>query len=643
MKIFTKLLGIVLIIALVMSMGTMVWADDPAPTTWDNTGSRPASEPAEPTDTTNGDNTAKGTGNFTVEIIKNSTDTAKHTYAAYQLFKGDLYVSMDGTSVKRTLSNIEWGEGIDTTKLATLGTALKAIDGFPQELTFANTAASAAAVAKAIGDLNATHDSDKAQAIAAAFGSVLATATVTGNKDSDEVTGLKAGYYLIKDASNPDGENGAQTRYMLEVVADVTVYEKASVPSVVKKVKETNDSKAASTADPKNPTDWQDAADYDIGDSVPFQITAKTASTAGDYVKYHVTIQDKQSAGLTAPESYKITVLGKEFTLAKNGTAQTEKVGNTNVTVEPVTPDAGQTFAIKVSFVSTTDGAKLGSAVVSQDIVVEYTSELNTSAELGSTGNPNEVYLKYSNNPNSADDNDEGKTPTDKVIVFTYEIKALKVKPTSDAAIDQSAYEALTDAQKADYVKVGDKWQKTEALSGAGFTLFKKDASKTAATQNSFKDATNKGDVVKDGNNYYVAVTNQITGKTTFEFKGTDAGEYKLVETTVPAGYNKCDDIDITVTATYDTDSADPKLKTLTVDPATAGFTVESTTTEATEGTAATTTYNGNITGKVLNQSGAVLPSTGGVGTTIFYVVGSILVVAAGVLLITKKRMGREG
>ena len=50
-----------------------------------------------------------------------------------------------------------------------------------------------------------------------------------------------------------------------------------------------------------------------------------------------------------------------------------------------------------------------------------------------------------------------------------------------------------------------------------------------------------------------------------------------------------------------------------------------------------------NTYDRVENNKGTVLPSTGGIGTTIFYVVGSILVVAAGVLLITKKRMSREG
>ena len=282
--------------------------------------------------------------------------------------------------------------------------------------------------------------------------------------------------------------------------------------------------------------------------------------------------------------------------------------------------------------------AKVGDVGFNKDskIIVTYSATLNENAKLGAIGNPNTVKLEFTNNPNGEQDGEKGTTPEDKVIVFTYEIKALKVEPDGELvdAIPQGA-------TASDYVKVGNKWQKTTPLTGAGFTLFKKDASKTAKTKDSFEVATTKGDVVKDGEYYYVAVADQITGQTTFEFKGTDAGEYKLVETTVPTGYNKAADITFTVTATYDTTSADPKLTSLTINPSTATFSVEAV--EYTEADKTVTSTNAVASTTVINQKGAVLPSTGGIGTTIFYVVGSILVVAAGVLLITKKRMSREG
>ena len=180
-------------------------------------------------------NTLAGNGSFNVTIIKNETDTATHNYQAYQIFAGDLLVETDGT---RTRSNITWGEGIDSTKLGPLALAINALTGATGDdaLTATSTASKFAA---AMGELNDAHDSATAQALAVALGAALSS-TVAGNGASG-VNGLEAGYYLIKDedASLANVENGVYTRYMLQVVADVTVYEKASVPSVEKKLQTT--------------------------------------------------------------------------------------------------------------------------------------------------------------------------------------------------------------------------------------------------------------------------------------------------------------------------------------------------------------------------------------------------------------------
>ena len=597
MKIFTKLLGIVLIITLVMSMGTMVWADDPAPTTGGSEGGGTEGGGAQAATT------------YAITITKDTSDKAAHTYGAFQIFKGDLDEKTEGTTTTKTLSNIQWGD--DITPSATLITAINTALGLTGNAALANDA-SAATVAKAISDKSLTFDSADAQALADAFNAALKTTTsktgtIAADATSGTITGLSAGYYLIKDTADVNGE-GALTRFMLEVVSNISVTEKASVPTLTKKVKDKNDTTG-------NESGWQDAADYDIGDTIPYQITGTLPSRFEEFDTYKTyTITDTLSAGLTAPAASGITV----------------KVGETDVTSHFNITISGANTEVQTITIALNNGEDLKTwtnPALTKDstFVVDYTATLNTSAVIGSAGNPNTAKLEFSNNPNYNSDGDTGTTPDDKVIVFTYEIKALKVEPTSDAAIDQTTYSGLTDAQKADYVKVGDKWQKTKTLAGAGFTLFKKVPTGTAGAV--------------DG---YLQIGEEIKNTTTFEFKGTDAGEYKLVETTVPAGYNKCADITFTVNATYDTASADPKLKSLTVTPETAGFTVTTTETKDATGNVTEITTDGIISGKVLNQKGAVLPSTGGVGTTIFYVVGSILVVAAGVLLITKKRMGRE-
>ena len=356
----------------------------------------------------------------------------------------------------------------------------------------------------------------------------------------------------------------------------MTVDEKASVPTVDKVIAE------------DTPTI---VSDYDIGDKIPYSITGTLPSTFADFATYKTfTFTDTMSNGLTPPAAASITV----------------KVGDDDITDLFDVSVSGQ--VITVALKSTVDlktakhGEGAGKAFAAGDkIVVSYEAKLNENAVTGGTGNINTANLEFSNNPNSDGAGDTGKTPDDKTVVFTYDIKALKVEPTDNAPIDQTAYEALTPEQKANYVKVGDKWQETKPLTGAGFTLYK--------------------DSVSDANK--VA---EITAGSTFEFKGVDAGTYVLRETTVPAGYNAIDDITIVVTATYD-ESTDPAtIKTLTCTPD--SFTA--------------TIANGTIEGKILNESGSTLPSTGGMGTTILYVAGAIMVLLAGVYLISKRRASRE-
>ena len=559
MKLFKRLMAVMFALTLTLGMGTRVYAE--------------GSETAE--------------GPYTITINKDTSDKVAHTYDAYQIFKGDLKEEGEGTSKTTVLSNIQWGDNVTP---ATLITNLKKIDAFK---SLADDA-SAATVAKAISDANLAKDSDGAKAladaIAASVTSPKKTAEIAADATSGTITGLPAGYYLVKDTAAVTGE-GASTRYILEVVSDVTVTEKASIPTVIKKVKEKNDTTPSETG-------WLDAADYDIGDKIDYKLEGTLPSKFADFKKYTVyKFTDTLSKGLTYVDGSANVHLNTE-----DGTDITDLF---DIAVN------GQTLTVTLKESKDLRADNRFSAT--SKIIVLYKAELNNKAEIGSTGNPNEVYLEFSNNPNWNGEGtpDNGTTPEDKVIVFTYEIKALKVEPTSDAAIDKTTYDALPDAEKADYVKVGDKYQKTQALTGAGFTLFKKVGSD------------------------YVAVSDEVKTDSTFEFKGTDAGEYKLVETTVPGGYNKADDIEIKVEATYDTDSADPKLMTLSVTPAAAGFTV---TTTPIEGDAEHITTDGIITGKILNQKGSTLPSTGGIGTTIFYVLGGLLVAGAGIVLVARKK-----
>ena len=453
--------------------------------------------------------------------------TTGHTYEVYQIFAGD--VSSDGT----TLSNITWGSGVTS-------------------FTF-NGSSDAATIAESLD--GTTDDSSTAQSFATTAAANLgtATATVSSTTTTTTISGLAAGYYLVKDADDSQsGENSSYTRFILKVVGDATAELKSDVPSVVKKVQDTNDTAGTTT-------DWQDSADYDINDSVPFQLTATLPSNLDDYTEYYLELSDTLSSGLTYNGDAKVY-------LDNDGV-------RTDVTSSFTIADDGSSF--KINNLKSLDGV-----TSSTKVVVEYTATLNSNAVIGSEGNPNTVKLIYSNNPNytgSGETSPTGETPEDTVIVFTYKVVVNKVD------------------------------QKGDALSGAGFTLYKKDS---------------------DGN-WNAVETISAGDTTTFTFSGLDDGDYKLSETTTPNGYNTISDVEFTVTADHDVESDSPALNSLSGDVTTGSLTFTSNITED----------DASLTTKVVNKKGSVLPSTGGMGTTILYVVGTILVLAAGILLVTKKRM----
>lgn len=537
---------------------------------------------------------------YTIKINESTTD---YKYEAYQIFDGDLSGNTQGSYV---LSNIVWGTNISkdgTPEYSTVMTAVKEITIDNSTYPFENCT-SAADVADVLKDLS--KDAALLQEFADVISKYITGSGVASEYKTDhyEISISDPGYYLVKNTSAPD-EDGVYTRFILLVVGDVEATPKSAVPSVEKKVYEESYNSVAQEISDYG-TYFNDVADYDIGDSIDFKFIGTLPDNLSSYSTYKYVFHDTMDAGLTFDsDSVVVTIDGTTVPASYSGT--------TNYTVVYDASSAqtdGCTFEISfsdiLSLVDST-GAKISVSSTSK-VVVTYEATLNENAKIGLPGNVNEVYLQYSNNPNEGGSGDTGTTPKDKVIVFTYELDVTKVDGTDN----------------------------TKTLENAEFKLYKE----------------------VSGVKYYAKVTNgKVTGWTTdpdeaavltsgtdgkFSIAGLDDGTYFLLETKAPTGYNLLSDpVELTITA--NTVNGQSWSGTATdalaacdsnTDPDSASLTI-------TVGTAKTSgnSTDGTVGTTVANNTGATLPETGGMGTKIFYTLGGILVVCAGVLLIVKRRM----
>lgn len=465
-----------------------------------------------------------------------AVDITSHTFEAYQIFAGDLN--------EGTLSNVTWGHNVTT---ATLLNYLKT----------ANAAYSACTDAKGVAEVLSNNPSLKYDFAKIAADHVTGTAMATG---TGSVTLPSAGYYLIVDTTDVANKHDAKNLSLLQVsgATTVTPQVKTDIPTLEKKVKDINDITGVKS-------DWQDSADYDIGDTIPYQLTA-TLGNVSNFDTYYVKFVDTMDH------------------LTYNSITSV-KVDDTTLTAGQYNPTWD---AAKKELTVSIDDVKQYGATNGSKIIVEYTAILDSDAVIGSTGNPNTAYLIFSNNPNGTG---TGKTAPDKNIVFTYKVVANKID------------------------------ENDKPLPGAAFALYKKlPTVPTNGTSYILQDNEPYA-LIKELN---VGVGGKVENetRTNFEWDGIDDGDYMIKEIITPAGYNSIEPITFTVTADHEIEADNPKLIELKGGDKFTG-----------------SVDNCSLTISIENRMGSTLPGTGGIGTTIFYVVGGGLMVAAAILLITKKRM----
>ena len=414
---------------------------------------------------------------------------------------------------------------------------------------------------------------DALQPYATGTGAGSATAT----SESVKIDLNAAGYYIVTGTVKPTDPANSDKEVVSAVILDnadptAEVKPKASVPTLDKKITKV-DNATTDLLDAKGK-----AAVAKVGSVVSYELDSVVPDLTG-YSDYTFTFEDKLTGGLDYVEdSFALTIKG---------------------TTENIAP----TFAAdKKSFTLTIPYTTLSKAAYTDAIVLTYNCTVNDSALTYDFEN-NTADLVYSKSPYDTTTN---KTPEKKTYVIDLNLDVDKI----------------------------DGSDSTKHLDGAEFKLYRMAADGTTKEYYIW-DTTNKKVTWGTEANADVFTTG-TNGKLSQQVRGLDKGNYFLVETKAPKGYNLM---------------KDPVAVVINVEEDANGETV---TYSATYGGEDATMTNGEVnltaatqssgkqpvaTGAIENNSGAELPSTGGIGTTIFYVIGAILVLGAGILLVTRRRM----
>ena len=500
----------------------------------------------------------------------------KHEYAAFQIFTGDV----KGNNIDDfKISNAKWGESItNPTEFLAQLTADSTIGG---EFKTNFTPQEAVAVISKWGDSDDN---------SIAFARCVCNYLYSNGDPKPVIQGLhtggikvpEPGYYLIVDTSPFDEDDfyHAYNSFLLKVTKAEYVFNinyKVVKPTVEKKVYD-NDNNDISSAG--NNDGWGSSADHAINEKFQFRLIAKLPASkdngrAYDYYKKYTVCFND-----TLSDGITFDKLDKvEIANVDGGNPQVIDAANYTRT-----PNGSQFFKLSIDNVKTCAAAAGLNLNDGATITVTYTAHLNDKATVNTangsktTDNKNSVFLQYSNNPRI--DTSLDHTTTSEVCVYTYQLNNTKYH---------------------------DDDNENNKLEGAGFRLYSGEACNDEDEIKLKKNADgtySRYFGTEDGEEMF------SDDKGQFNVKGLDAGTYYLKETTPPTGYSACDKTKIVISATHDEHNVN-------------------------------LSGESNLNNKIINKKagGITLPSTGGIGTTLFYVVGGGLMVAAIVLLVTKKRM----
>ncbi len=426
-----------------------------------------------------------------------------------------------------------------------------------------------------------------------------------------QFTGLPLGYYVIEDNTAQGDHVKPVSALMLDtVVPDVEIQVKAEKPPIEKEIDEDGD--LGTTEDR---TDVNEAS---IGDDVTFVIESAVPDMTG-YDKFYFIVKDTMSKGLSYNEDMVITVGDKTL------------VEGVDYTVTETNKEDGTT-ELRVVF---NNFIQYNTAeFVGDPIIVSYTAKLNEDAVIYTEANTNTVKLEYSDDPtvdcegeNEPTEEDltndpTGETGSEETKTYTTALEIVKTDPLGNRLegakftltgesmnIVRYEYDVFTKDENGIYWKLTDGSYTTtdpnSTINGAPVdkTKYVSETVKyTKTTEVDFIETTEEK-----------TVTGVVAEDGTLRFEGLGEGTYVIKEIEAPEGFNiLTKELEVTITWNKETESYDY-----------AGAVEE-------DGIARVT---------IVNKAGTELPSTGGIGTKIFYTLGGLMVLAAVVLLVSKKRM----
>ena len=687
MKRMKKIVSVLLAVVMVLGMSMTVFAGSGSPVT---TGTI--------TLTSSTDGTVVVAGKsfvayqiLTAEIAAGANLTNSNTGIVYRVPDGmkDFYKSYFSTLSNTPDNQLD---SAVSTEIGKLTNDSKELEAFTK-----------AALAYARSSVSVTEKNDSKKEITVNNPKVTYQSVTAGDQDTSVVfENLPLGYYLIEDVSSTsmvDEEGNAiplSALVLNTTKPDVTVNIKATKPTIGKEVNRT-------PADSTEADEWDETNNAAIGDVVEYRLTDLKVPDMRGYVKYQYMITDTLSKGLTFVDDDKYRGFdikigsGERLTagvFAEEADAEKGiKVGDVvngdyavEITYNYLHTDhtdacrdgegnliCAKTTTVKVVFADFIKYREQAGAVIS----VNYSAILNDDAVIGTAGNENSVKLTYSNDPVHSDDglpdnpdnNPDDKNPVGETVesdVYTYvtgiQITKImydgdRVRHTLEGAQFQISGIALnkilitgeefvavenpTDAQKptADneyYWGLNDNSYTKDDPNTTGMNTekyVKNDAGEYVIYEK--KPFTTASSETTEGEETRISATAEVNSDGVLVFKGLMEGEYKITELVAPNGYNLLKEpIEVSITWNEPEESS-------TACSWTAKSSIAKTT-ENPEGNIDLDEALGIFKFDVENTSGALLPSTGGIGTTIFYVVGSILVLAAVVLLVAKKRMSAE-